>query len=46
MSRVMLRQFGSNDVAAAPPRNKVVLGVRYGPVSPAVARCHTMKPQW
>ena len=37
MSRVMLRQFGTNDLAAEPLRNKVVLGLRYGPVSPPVA---------
>jgi PDZ domain len=37
MSRVMLRQFGSNDPAAAPPRNKVLLGVALSDVSPAIA---------
>ena len=34
---MVLRQFGSNDPAAAPPMNKVVLGVKMGPVSPAIA---------
>jgi hypothetical protein len=37
MSRVMLRQFGSNDVTAAPLESKIVLGVALSDVSPAIA---------
>jgi hypothetical protein len=37
MSRVMLRQFGSNDPPAAAPRSKVLLGVALSDVSPAIA---------
>jgi hypothetical protein len=37
LSRVMLRQFGSNDPATAPPGSKIVLGVALSDVSPAIA---------
>jgi hypothetical protein len=37
LSRVTLRQFGSSAAAATPPPHKVTLGVKVGPVTPALA---------
>jgi PDZ domain len=37
LSRVVLAQFGVGDAASMPSSDKAVLGVRYGPLSPAVA---------
>ena len=37
LSRVVLAQFGVGDAASMPSRDKAVLGVKVGPLSPAIA---------
>jgi S1-C subfamily serine protease len=37
LSRVVLGQFAVGDAASMPSRDKIVLGVKMGPLSPAVA---------
>jgi hypothetical protein len=37
LSRIVLRQFGGNESAATPQKNRVVLGLKLAPVSPAIA---------